>query len=726
MNTKYNHYEVEKGKNTKWIQKRYFSDHDSSKKPFAILLPPPNVTGNLHLGHAWDSYIQDTVIRYKKLAGFDVLWIPGMDHAGIATQAKVEEKLHISLNKTKEAIGRTQFIEKVWQWKEEYATRIRNEWGKLGLAFDYNSERFTMDKGLSDAVSQVFINLYNRNLIYKSKQAVNFDVTLKTVLSNIEVVSKDVKQNFYYIKYDLEGGGTVSVATVRPETLFSDVALAVNPNDSRHKHLVGKFIIHPLLKNRQPIISDPNIEIGKGTGIMKVSAHSAIDIEIIMKHKLEINECIDENGKLNAKAMEFAGLDRILARSKIIKKLNLEKKLDKVEKKNSAVGFSQRSNSIIEIFVKPQWFVKMKPMAKYIFDDLKKNGVKFFPSRFQDQLQEWMKNVHDWCISRQLWWGHRIPAWYKNGEVKVQKQAPGTSWIQDEDVLDTWFSSGLAPFSFLGWPNDKEKLKRYYPINLLVSGYDIIFFWVARMYFQGLDIMKQKPFYEVFVHGLIRDAGGLKMSKSLGNGVEPTKVIDKYGSDALRWFLLTNSKSGQDIRYSEEKLRSAWGLNNKLWNIARYIIKIMDQKTAKISTADIWINNQLWKLKNYIDVRIKDYNFTVIGKRIHKFINEDLSSWYIEITKNNPNQKFAKQILQKTLIIIHPFLPFISDHIYKLIDGTELLETKTIKIEKIGETRKLNRIIKFIKNCENFGLNMKFLTKMKFSIELTLLLNLWT
>lgn len=458
MKNKYNHLEVEKGKNQKWINKEFFSTHDQSKEPFTIILPPPNVTGKLHLGHAWDGYIQDTLIRYNKLKGKDVLWVPGMDHAGIATQSKVEQRLR-KQGISRHDLGRKKFLEKVWEWKEEYALTIRSQWGTLGLALDYKKERFTMDPGLTTAVQKTFVRMHKDGLIYRGERAINWDPILQTVLSNIEVENKDTPQKMYYIKYELIDGGAIEIATVRTETLFSDVAIAINPNDKKMAKFLGKVAIHPLTGAKLPIIEDEHIEINKGTGAMKVSAHSEADFEILIKNNLPIRESIDTHGKMKDIAMEFEGMDRFEARIAIVDKLEKEGKLVKIVEGTSAVGYSERSGAPIEILVQPQWFVNMDPLAEMILKDLEtKIGVVFFPDRFEDVLKRWINDIRDWCISRQLWWGHRIPAWYKDKETKVQIESPGEGWVQDEDVLDTWFSSGLAPFSFLGWPEDLKEV----------------------------------------------------------------------------------------------------------------------------------------------------------------------------------------------------------------------------------------------------------------------------
>ena len=701
MEKKYNHILVESGKNEKWINKEFFSKHDTSKESFSIILPPPNVTGKLHLGHAWDGFIQDTLIRYNKLKGKDVLWVPGMDHAGIATQAKVEQRLR-GQNISRYDLGREKFLEKVWEWKEEYASTIRKQWGKLGLALDYKKERFTMDDGLSSAVQDVFIKMYNDGLIYRGERAINWDPKLQTVLSNIEVENKDTPQKMYYIKYDIKGGGSIEIATVRTETLYSDVAIAINPNDEKMKKYVGKIAIHPLNGKELPIIFDEHIEIGKGTGAMKVSAHAEADYEILIKNNLPLIESIGKDGLMNSEALEFEGLDRFEAREKIVEKLEKENRITKIEDSISAVGYSERSGETVEILVQPQWFVNMKPLAEKIINDLNSgSGVKFYPDRFEDVLRRWMDEIRDWCISRQLWWGHRIPAWYKDDEVKVQIDSPGEGWKQDDDVLDTWFSSGLAPFSFLGWPKDMEEVKRYYPTSVLVTGYDIIFFWVARMYFQSLEFMNEKPFEHVLIHGLIRAEDGKKMSKSLGNGIDPMDVIEKYGSDSLRWFLLTNSTPGQDIRYSTQKIESAWNLNNKLWNISRYIIEIMEDG-ENVTDADKWIVNKLNRLEELITEKMKTYELTIIGKELTRFIQDDFSSWYIEFTKSAPNKKVALEVLKKLLVLLHPFMPFITDHIYKMIDNKELLDDSWGSMTDLGEANYIDDVIEITKNIREF------------------------
>ncbi|VEU59614.1 valine--tRNA ligase [Mesomycoplasma neurolyticum] len=698
-----NHKIIEKNRNQKWINKKYFSNHDLSKKPFTIILPPPNVTGKLHLGHAWDAFIQDVIIRYKKLKGFDVLFLPGVDHAGIATQIKVEERLR-EQNIFKQDLGRDKFLEQIWSWKDEYYNIIKQQWHSLGIALDYESERFTLDDLSNKAVLKVFIDLYNKNIIYRAKKAINWDPKQQTTLSNMEVNNKAVEQKMYYIKYELKNqpNNFLIVGTTRIETIPSDVALCVNPNDERYKHLINQEVIHPFTKKIIPIISDEYIDMNFASGVMKVSAHSIVDIDIINKNNLEIHESITKDGKMNSLALEFEGLDRFEARKEFYKKLEKENLIDKVENVISNVGFSERSNEIIEILVFDQWFIDMKPLSQKLETHLNsKQAVSFLPTRFKKVLKKWSENAYDWNISRQLWWGHRIPAWYKNGKMKVQVESPGKDWKQDEDVLDTWFSSGLAPFSFLGWPENNTKTSRYFPTSLLVTGWDIIFFWVLRMYIFGLEVMNDKPFNQVLLHGLIRDEQGRKMSKSLNNGIDPMDIIDNYGSDVLRESLIFHSTPGQDIKFSNDKLEAAWNFNNKIWNIANFI-KQMKDETTSIQDRDKWILNQIYKLNKTIDKHMKKYEFTLIYKEIYKFIFDDLSSWYIEFSKIEPSQKQALNIFKKVLIILHPFIPFLTDYLYEELYNEELLETQKINLKSYKDIVYIDEVIEIVQNLRQY------------------------
>lgn len=705
MKTKYDFKIVEQGMEKKWNEKGFFKTHDLSKKPYSIILPPPNITGKLHLGHALNSYLQDTIIRFKKLQGFDVLWVPSTDHAGIATQTKVEEGLlNNKINPRK--LAREEIIKKAQTWKQTYQKIIFEQWTKLGLALDYNYQKFTLDQDLTTLVSEVFVKMYEQNLIYRGKRAINWDPKMQTALSNIEVINRPCPSKMYYFKYPIKNyqNNFLIVGTTRPETMFSDVAIAINPQDKVLKHLIGRIAISPLTNRELPIIGDEHVLITKGSGAMKVSAHANIDVEIILKHNLPLIECIDKYGKMTKQAGDLVDKDRFEAREIVVKQLQTKHSLEKAEDIISAVSYSERSGEVIEILIQPQWFINIKPLAELLIKDLDSdNGVKFYPPRFYDILKKAMENAYDWTISRQLWWGHRIPAWYKGKEIKVQLTSPGSEWTQDVDVLDTWFSSALAPFSFLGWKRDDQLFNRYFPTSLLVTGYDIVFFWVARMYFQSLNFTKQKPFKEVLIHGLIRAEDGQKMSKSLGNGIDPMDIIDKYGSDALRWFLLTNTTPGQDLTFSMQKIEAAWNLNNKIWNISRYIIEVMPRKHQEsLAVSDQWILNKLSLLETSIAEKLDKYEFTIIGKELTHFIYEDFSSWYIEFSKVNPNFSVAKETLAKFLIILQPFLPFLSDYIYKLLTNSEILHANWPQTSFTKVSIDIDRVILIIKSLRQF------------------------
>ncbi|ENY69341.1 Fusion of oligopeptide transport protein OppF and Valyl-tRNA synthetase [Metamycoplasma auris 15026] len=704
MDKNFDHKLVEKNRNKKWVEMQAFSTHDLSKPPFTIILPPPNVTGQLHIGHALDTYIADTIIRYKRNKGFDVKWVAGKDHAGIATQVVVEKKLaKVGLDKYK--LGREKFIEEIWNWKTEYSNRISEQWAKLGLALDYPSERFTLDKEANEAVLKVFVSMYNDGLIYRDTKAISWDPKLKTALSSIEVIPTEVKQKLYYVKYPIKNKNEdLVVATTRLETMFSDVAIAINPNDSRFKLLMNETIIHPLTKKEIPIIASQLIDPSFGTGIMKVSAHAIDDIEIIKQNNLEIIECIDDQGKMNEIAKKYQGLDRFEARNLIATELIQNNLIEKIEDIVSNVGYGERSNEPIEILVKPQWFVKMKSLSEKILKNLESSAaVKFIPERFEDVLIKWMENVHDWTISRQLWWGHRIPAWYKDNEVVVQIESPGEEWIQDSDVLDTWFSSALAPFVFLGWPQSNEQIKRYFPTSLLVTGYDIIFFWVSRMYFQSLQFMNDIPFKQVLLHGLVRDAQGRKMSKSLGNGIDPISMIDQYGSDVLRMSLIFNCSPGADINFGDDKIQSARLFINKFWNIARLIKPIeinLDEKIKyeKLDEFDFWILSQFNLMKQNIDNSMNKYEFSIIYKHIYDFIINKFSAWYLEFLKFKNNNYFIHYLFREILITLHPYMPFLSDFLFEDIYKEELLQTKSIEYNpnKNFNSKNIDNLIELI------------------------------
>ncbi|MDD4066267.1 MAG: valine--tRNA ligase, partial [Bacilli bacterium] len=642
--TKYDHLAVENGKYQKWLDHGCFKSGDKSKPGYCIVIPPPNVTGKLHIGHTTDESLQDMLTRYKRLKGFDALYLPGMDHAGIATQAKVEARLR-EKGISRYDLGREKFLEQVWAWKDEYANTIHEQWAKEGLCLDYSKERFTLDEGLSDAVKEVFITLYNKGLIYRGKRIINWDPVQRTALSNIEVIYEETESKMYYFKYVFEGSRDfLTVATTRPETMFGDVCVVVNPNDKRYKSAVGKKVINPANGDLLPIIADEYVDIEFGTGAMKCTpAHDPNDFAISEKYHLEKPICMNPDGTMNEICGKYKGMDRMVCRNTLVDDIDKSGLLIKIEKHINQVGYSERSHAIVEPYLSDQWFVKMEPLAKQALGfQQTADKIKFYPDRFEKIFTNWMTGIEDWCISRQLWWGHRIPAWYKKdtGEIYVGKEAPKDieNWDQDPDVLDTWFSSALWPFSTLGWPAKTEDLERYFPTDVLVTGYDIIFFWVARMIFQSLEFTKQKPFKDCLIHGLIRDSEGRKMSKSLGNGIDPMEVIDQYGADALRWFLTTSASPGLDMRYSEEKIQAAWNFINKIWNASRFVMlnlgddfKPTEIKYNELTDVDKWIIARLNKTIESVDENMDKYEFVVVGTYLYNFIWDDFCSWYIEL-----------------------------------------------------------------------------------------------
>ena len=677
METKYDFNLVEKGKYEFWLNnKTFLAGNDKSKRPFAIVIPPPNVTGNLHIGHAWDTTLQDIIIRYKKLCGFDALWVPGMDHAGIATQAKVDEKLS-KMGINPRTLSREDWLKYAWDWKEEYANNIHKQWAKLGLALDYSRERFTLDEGLSKAVRKVFVDLYNKGLIYRGYRIINWDPKAQTALSNEEVIYKDVKGYFYHLKYIIEGTDKyLDIATTRPETLFGDTAVAVNPNDERYKDLIGKNVVLPIVGRLIPIIGDEHADPEFGTGCVKITpAHDPNDYEVGKRHNLKEIICINPDATMNENAGIYQGLSREEAREKLVSDLEKSGLLLSKEEITHNVGHSERTGVMIEPYLSSQWFVKMRPLADRVLENQKNKDTKvnFVPKRYEKTMNHWMEITYDWCISRQLWWGHRIPAWYKGDEIYVGETAPtGEGWVQDPDVLDTWFSSALWPFSTLGWPNKTDDLDRYFPNDVLVTGYDIIPFWVNRMTFQSLEFMNERPFKDCLIHGLIRDKQGRKMSKSLGNGVNPIEVIDKYGCDSLRLFLTTNSAPGMDLRYDEEKVASSWNFINKLWNASRYVImntsNLNDNNYKEYNNYDKWIltkyNNVIKQVTKYMD----KYEFHNAFNTLYSFIWDDYCSSYIEISKiylNDTSKSVLLNILTGIIKMLHPFIPFVTEEIYQ-------------------------------------------------------------
>jgi len=691
MPTKYDPQSIEAGRYEWWLQGKFFeAQPESGKKPYSIVIPPPNVTGKLHLGHAWDTTLQDILTRMKRMQGYDALWLPGMDHAGIATQAKVEAKLRED-NITRYDLGREKFLEKTWEWKEEYAGHIRDQWAKLGLGLDYTRERFTLDKGLSDAVKTVFVELYEKGLIYRGERIINWDPAAKTALSDIEVIYQDVQGAFYHMKYPLaDGSGYVEVATTRPETMLGDSGVAVHPKDERYQHLIGKTVILPIVGREIPIVADDYVDMEFGTGVVKMTpAHDPNDFEVGNRHNLERILVMNEDGTMNELAGKYNGMDRFECRKQIVADLQEAGVLIRIEEHMHSVGHSERSGAVVEPYLSAQWFVKMQPLADTSLELQKdeEGKVNFVPARFENTYSRWMENIRDWCISRQLWWGHQIPAWYHNetGEIYVGKEAPADTenWTQDEDVLDTWFSSALWPFSTMGWPDEaSEEYQRYYPTSTLVTGYDIIFFWVSRMIFQGLEFTGQRPFKDVLIHGLVRDGEGRKMSKSLGNGVDPMDVIEQYGADSLRYFLATGSSPGQDLRYTTEKVEAVWNFANKIWNASRFALMNMDgmtydeiDLTGEKSVADKWILTRLNETIERVTSLAERYEFGEVGRELYNFIWDDFCSWYIEMAKlplygddeaaKKTTRSILAYVLDQTMRLLHPFMPFITEEIWQ-------------------------------------------------------------
>ena len=694
MSSKFQPQEVEAGKYQWWVDSGVFHpNEDPNAEPYSIVIPPPNVTGKLHLGHAWDVTLQDMIIRQKRMQGFDTLWLPGMDHAGIATQAKVEEKLR-GEGLSRYDLGREKFLEQTWEWKEEYASHIREQLAKMGISVDYRRERFTLDKGLSDAVKKVFVTLYEKGLIYRGEYIINWDPKAKTSLSDIEVIHKDVEGAFYHMNYPLaDGSGFLEIATTRPETLLGDTAVAVHPDDERYQALIGKTVILPLVNREIPIIADEYVEQDFGTGVVKITpAHDPNDFEVGNRHNLPRINVMNDDATMNELAGKYEGMDRFAARKAIVKDLEEAGLLVKIEKHLHSVGHSERTDVVVEPRLSKQWFVKMGPLAEQAINAQREEGdntVNFYPPRFNDAYLRWMENIHDWVISRQLWWGHQIPAWYhkETGEVYVGMEAPSDieNWTQDPDVLDTWFSSALWPFSTMGWPDeDAADYKRYYPTNTLVTGYDILTFWVSRMMFQGLEFTGKRPFKNVLIHGLIRDSQGRKMSKSLGNGVDPMEVIEQYGADALRWFLANGSAPGQDVRYSTDKMDAAWNFINKIWNASRYALMNVGDLTAdqvditgEKTLADKWILTRLNQTIGKVTELFEKFEFGEAGRLLYRFIWDDFCDWYIEMSKETlagddesaklTTRSILVYVLDNTLRLLHPIMPFVTEEIWQSV-----------------------------------------------------------
>ena len=718
-----------------WCDKGYFTPAKDSDAPkFSVVIPPPNVTGQLHMGHALDDTLQDILVRYKRMQGFDTLWVPGTDHAGIATQIKVEENLRVNEGLTRYDLGREKFLERVWDWKNKYGDRIISQLKKLGTSCDWTRERFTMDEGCSRAVREVFVNLYNKGLIYRGHRIINWCPHCLTALSDAEVEYKDMDGNFWHIRYPIKGedGQFVEIATTRPETMFGDTAVAVNPEDEATKHLIGKTLILPLVGREIPVIADDYVEIGFGTGCVKITpAHDPNDFLVGQRHNLEQIKVMNDDATMNAHAGKYEGMDRYACRKALVADLEAEGYLIKTVPHPHNVGVCYRCGTVVEPLTSDQWFVKMKPLAAPAIEAVENGTVNFVPERFSKNYFNWMNNILDWCISRQLWWGHRIPAFYCDacGEMFVSKEdmtvCPkcGKELRQDPDVLDTWFSSALWPFSTLGWPDKTADLEKYYPTSVLVTGYDIITFWVSRMIFSGLEHMGKEPFSTVFIHGLVRDAQGRKMSKSLGNGIDPLEIIDKYGADALRFALATGNSPGNDMRFSDEKIEAARNFANKLWNASRFVrmnltideIKLPEE--SKLALEDKWILTKFNALVANVTAALDKFEVGVALSNIYDFTWDIFCDWYIELSKvrlgaqgteeNLVAQNVIAYILTGTLKLLHPFMPFITEEIYQALPH----DCESIMISKYPEFNKdecydeandqMERIIAAIKAIRN-------------------------
>ncbi len=749
LDKRYDPKKVEEGKYDFWLEKGYFTSGDTSKQKFSMVIPPPNVTGKLHIGHALDTTIQDIICRYKRLKGFDVCYLPGMDHAGIATQAKVMARLVADgVDVTK--ISREDFLAAAWGWKKEYADSIHEQWKKMGISLDYSKERFTLDEGLNYAVRKVFVDLYNKGLIYQGERIINWDPVQKTALSNIEVIHQDDEGYMYYFLYPIVGTNeSLTVATTRPETMFGDVCVVVNPKDERYKKYVGMKVINPANEDIIPIIADEYVELDFGTGAMKCTpAHDPNDFIIGEKYGFAKPVIFNKDATMNDKCGKYQGLDRFVCREQLIKDIEKTGRFVKKEKLVHPVGHSERTNAVIEPMLSKQWFVKMKPLADASLKNQKtEKKVNFVPSRFEKIFTNWMSNIEDWCISRQLWWGHRIPAYYhkQTGEVIVSMDPPKDieNYEQESDVLDTWFSSALWPFSTWGWPNETDDLKRYFPTDTLVTGYDIIFFWVSRMIFQSLEMTKQAPFKECVIHGIVRDELGRKMSKSLGNGIDPIKVIEEQGADALRYFLTSNSTPGQDMRYIPEKVIASGNYLNKIWNSARYVLSILEEgfipqdiKSFKLSTLDKWIVSRLQKTIKAVTKNMDKYDFNAASTHLYNFVYDDFCSNYLEMSKVSLSsgdieaKEACKQILyfvlKDIILLISPYTPFIAEELYLSLPGHK----ESINLESYPEydsslihnniDGEVNLLFSFIKEVRNYKIENKLAPNFALNLHLTL------
>ena len=693
LETKYDPKSVEDRLYAEWVEKGYFhAKPNPNKKPFTIVIPPPNVTGKLHMGHALDETLQDILIRYHRMKGEEALWLPGTDHAGIATQIKVEEVLRKEEGLTRYDLGREKFLERVWEWKHQYGSNIINQLKKLGSSCDWDRERFTMDEKCSKAVREVFVNLYNKGLIYQGNRIINWCPNCTTALSDAEVEYADQPGHFWHLKYPVVGSDDeyVIVATTRPETMMGDTAVAVNPEDERYAHLVGKKLMLSLVNREIPVIADEYVDKDFGTGCVKITpAHDPNDFEVGLRHNLEQIKVMNDDATINANGGKYEGMNRYAARKAVIADLDALGLLHKIEDHSHNVGQCYRCGTTVEPMTSKQWFVKMEPLAEPALEVVKNGTTKFVPERFTKTYTNWMENVHDWCISRQLWWGHRIPAFYcdKCGETTVSKTdidvCPkcGGTVKQDNDVLDTWFSSALWPFATLGWPDKTEELDYFYPTSVLVTGYDIIFFWVARMIFSGVEHMGKSPFDTVLIHGIVRDSQGRKMSKSLGNGIDPLEVIEKYGADALRFTLATGNSPGNDMRFYDERVEASRNFANKIWNASRFVLMNADENASDVLPANLeledkWILSKLNKLIERVTDNLDKYELGIAVQNLYDFIWDEFCDWYIELVKprlgtdKNP-QNVLIYVLSNILKLLHPFMPFITEEIYSYLPVTD-------------------------------------------------------
>lgn len=752
MSTKYSPEEIESRLYANWEEKGYFKPEVNPKgEPYTIIMPPPNITGKLHLGHAFDGTLQDILTRWKRMQGYSALWLPGTDHASIATEVKVVEKIRNEEGKSKEDIGRDEFLNRAWDWAYEYKQRITNQFKKLGASCDWSRERFTMDEGCSKAVNEAFVNLYEKGLIYRGNRIINWCPDCKTALSDAEVEYSERQGNLWYIKYPIKDSHEfVVVATTRPETMLGDSGVAVNPKDKRYEHLVGKRAILPLMNREIPIVADEYVDMEFGTGVVKMTpAHDPNDFEVGLRHNLEQIRVMKDDATMNELAGKYQGLDRNEARKRVVKDLEELGYLVKIEEHLHNVGSCYRCDTTVEPIISRQWFVDMKPLAKPAIEAVKDKSTNFVPDRFSKIYFNWMENIKDWCISRQLWWGHRIPAYYCNdcGQVIVSKTKPESctkcnskSITQDEDVLDTWFSSGLWPFSTLGWPEKTADLDKFYPTDVLVTAYDIIFFWVARMIFFGIEQMGETPFKDVYIHGLIRDSQGRKMSKSLGNGIDPLEIIEEYGADVLRFTIITGNAPGNDIRWSEDKLIASRNFANKIWNASRFVMMNVENDTRShkdlaynnLQNADKWIISRLNKIIVEVTQNLGKYELGIAAQKLYDFIWNEFCDWYIELVKprlykdGERTNKLAAQftlsyVLDNILRLLHPFMPFITEELYTNLSKEETIMKTSWPVydDKNNfsqEEKEIEVIMNTIKGIRNIRAEMNVLPSRKAEI----------